>query len=163
MIIQSSRSNTFFRKTQATEAYGSNGFPVEEERTQYTHRIGNLALLSRRMNAQAQNYDFDKKKESYFTTCKGVSPFALTTQVLQKTEWTPAIINQRQKELLQKLKTLYGGCKSGVSSRQRVVPTPGLQATALRNAAACTVCFCQSKTSPLEGIVFTRYSCSSFP
>jgi hypothetical protein len=82
-------------------------FPVEEERTQYTHRIGNLALLSRKKNAQAQNYDFDKKKEGYFATSKGVSPFALTTQVLQKAEWTPAIINQRQKELLQKLKTLW--------------------------------------------------------
>jgi predicted DNA-binding protein YlxM (UPF0122 family) len=82
-------------------------FPVEEERAQYTHRIGNLALLSRKKNAQAQNYDFDKKKEGYFATSKGVSPFALTTQVLQKTEWTPAIINQRQNELLQKLKTLW--------------------------------------------------------
>lgn len=82
-------------------------FPVEEERAQYTHRIGNLALLSRKKNAQAQNYDFDKKKEGYFATSKGVSPFALTTQVLQKTEWTPAIINQRQKELLQKLRTLW--------------------------------------------------------
>lgn len=82
-------------------------FPVEEERAQYTHRIGNLALLSRKKNAQAQNYDFDKKKECYFATSKGVSPFALTTQVLQKTEWTPAVINQRQKELLQKLKTLW--------------------------------------------------------
>ncbi|MEI9477205.1 MAG: HNH endonuclease family protein, partial [Deltaproteobacteria bacterium] len=82
-------------------------FPMEEERAQYTHRIGNLALLSRKKNAQAQNYDFDKKKEGYFATSKGVSPFALTTQVLQKTEWTPAIINDRQKDLLQKLKTLW--------------------------------------------------------
>ena len=82
-------------------------FPIEEERAQYVHRIGNLALLSRRKNAQAQNYDFDKKKERYFATSKGISPFALTTQVLQKTEWTPAIINQRQEELLQRLKTLW--------------------------------------------------------
>lgn len=82
-------------------------FPTEEERAKYVHRIGNLALLSRRKNAEAQNYDFDKKKERYFATGKGVSPFALTTQVLQKTEWTPAVITQRQKELLQKLKTLW--------------------------------------------------------
>lgn len=82
-------------------------FPVEEERAKYTHRIGNLALLSRKKNAQAQNYEFDKKKDGYFATNKGVSPFALTTQVLQKTEWTPAIINQRQAELMQKLKTLW--------------------------------------------------------
>lgn len=82
-------------------------FPVDEERAKYTHRIGNLVLLSRKKNAQAQNYEFDKKKDGYFATSKGVSPFALTTQVLQKTEWTPAVINQRQKELLQKLKTLW--------------------------------------------------------
>jgi len=82
-------------------------FPVEEDRARYTHRIGNLALLSRKKNAQAQNYDFDKKKESYFATSKGVSPFALTTQVLRKTEWTPAVINHRQKELVQKLRALW--------------------------------------------------------
>lgn len=82
-------------------------FPAEEERAKYTHRIGNLALLSRKKNAQAQNYEFDKKKDGYFATNKGVSPFALTTQVLHKVEWTPAIINQRQEELLQKLKTLW--------------------------------------------------------
>ncbi len=82
-------------------------FPVDEERAKYTHRIGNLALLSRKKNAQAQNYEFDKKKAGYFATNKGVSPFALTTQVLNKAEWTPAIINQRQAELLQKLRTLW--------------------------------------------------------
>lgn len=82
-------------------------FPIDEERAKYTHRMGNLALLSRKKNAQAQNYEFDKKKDGYFAISKGVSPFALTTQVLQKTEWTPAIIIQRQKELLQKLKTLW--------------------------------------------------------
>jgi hypothetical protein len=82
-------------------------FSTDEERAQYVHRIGNLALLSRKKNAEAQNYDFDKKKEKYFATSRGVSPFALTTQVLNKTEWTPAIINQRQRESLQKLKTLW--------------------------------------------------------
>lgn len=82
-------------------------FTAKEERVQYIHRIGNLALLSRKKNAEAQNYDFDKKKEKYFATKKGVSPFALTTQVLGKIEWTPAIINERQKELLQTLKTLW--------------------------------------------------------
>lgn len=82
-------------------------FPVEEERTHWIHRIGNLVLLSRKKNAEAQNYEFDKKKQKYFITGEGVSPFALTTQVLQQTEWTPAIINQRQDELLRRLKTLW--------------------------------------------------------
>ena len=82
-------------------------FPIDEEREQYVHRIGNLALLSRKKNAEAQNYDFDKKKDKYFATKKGISPFVLTTQVLNKKEWTPAIINDRQKELLQKLQSLW--------------------------------------------------------
>lgn len=82
-------------------------FPNEDERLQYVHRIGNLVLLSCRKNAEAQNFDFDKKIEKYFTTSKGVSPFALTTQVLQSSEWTTAVINQRQEDLLKKLKTLW--------------------------------------------------------
>ena len=82
-------------------------FPTEEERSRYVHRIGNLLLLSQRKNSEAQNYDFVKKKEKYFATSRGVSPFALTTQVLQQVEWTPAIIIQRQQNLLQKLKLLW--------------------------------------------------------
>ncbi|MEH2412845.1 DUF262 domain-containing protein [Nostoc sp.] len=82
-------------------------FPNEEERIQYVHRIGNLALLSRNKNAEAQNYDFDKKKEKYFVGKKGISPFVLTTQVLQKSEWTPAVIEQRQEDSLQSLRKIW--------------------------------------------------------
>ena len=82
-------------------------FPTKEERIQYVHRIGNLVLLSRKKNSAAQNYDFDKKKKIYFATRNGVASFAITTQVLRETEWSPAIINQRQEELLQRLKTLW--------------------------------------------------------
>ena len=84
-----------------------NWFPTEEERAQYVHRLGNLVLLSRKKNSEAQNYDFDKKKAKYFVTGKGIAAFALTTQVLQWTEWTPAVIEKRQKELLVKLKDLW--------------------------------------------------------
>ncbi|MHB8094514.1 MAG: HNH endonuclease family protein [Candidatus Aminicenantales bacterium] len=41
-------------------------FPDPEERAQLVHRISNLALLSRRKNSQARNFDFDKKKTLYF-------------------------------------------------------------------------------------------------
>jgi len=82
-------------------------FPNEEERIQYVHRIGNLALLSRNKNSEAQNYDFDKKKEKYFLSKKGVSPFVLTTQVLQQSEWTPEVIKQRQEDCLQSLRKLW--------------------------------------------------------
>ena len=84
-----------------------NWFPTEEERAQYVHRLGNLVLLSRKKNSEAQNYEFDKKKAKYFVTGKGIAAFALTTQVLQWTEWTPTVIDQRQKDLLLRLKTLW--------------------------------------------------------
>ena len=82
-------------------------FPDEEARQSYVHRLGNLALLSGYKNSSAQNYDFDKKKDKYFTGKDGVSPFAITTQVLKESEWTPEVIKQRQDDLLGKLKQLW--------------------------------------------------------
>ncbi|MBU0965689.1 MAG: DUF262 domain-containing HNH endonuclease family protein [Proteobacteria bacterium] len=82
-------------------------FPDEDKRRQYVHRIGNMALLSRRKNSEAQNFEFEKKKQKYFAMDKGVSPFALTTQVLQKTEWTPEIVEERETELVKCLRKLW--------------------------------------------------------
>jgi uncharacterized protein with ParB-like and HNH nuclease domain len=81
-------------------------WPDDEERDDNTHRLGNLVLLSRRKNSQAKNYEFKRKKEEYFQR-KGVSAFALTTQVLNETEWTPEIVEERQKELVDKLKEVW--------------------------------------------------------
>jgi hypothetical protein len=58
--------------------------------------------LTRKKNSAASNFDFERKKTAYFTR-GGVSPFALTTQVLQYSEWTPKAIDDRQKELLERL------------------------------------------------------------
>ncbi|MGA7850338.1 MAG: HNH endonuclease family protein [Terriglobales bacterium] len=74
-------------------------FPTPNDRFQWVHRLGNLALLTRKKNSSASNYEFDKKKQSYFAQ-GGVSPFVLTTQVRDKNEWTPAIVAERQKQLL---------------------------------------------------------------
>jgi hypothetical protein len=81
-------------------------WPDEEEREKQVHRIGNLALLSRRNNSQAKNYDFNKKKEKYFKH-GGVCPFPLTTQVLNEDEWTPEVMKERQKKLLAKLMEVW--------------------------------------------------------
>ncbi|MER5480854.1 DUF262 domain-containing protein [Streptomyces sp. NPDC002734] len=72
----------------------------EEQRTHWTHRLGNLVLLNRAKNSAAQNYDFALKKAKYFTGRGGVVPFALTSQVLQHSEWTPAVLKARQDELM---------------------------------------------------------------
>lgn len=82
-------------------------FPTPELRREHVHRLGNLVLLSRRKNAQAQNFDFDDKKQKYFSSDKGISPFVLTTQVLQQREWTPAVVRERQASALAKLSELW--------------------------------------------------------
>lgn len=81
-------------------------FPEEEERANVTHRLGNLALLSRRKNAQAKNYSFDKKKREYFQR-NGVANFALTNQVLSREVWTPSVVEERQRELVAELKKVW--------------------------------------------------------
>ncbi|MEO7774721.1 MAG: DUF4268 domain-containing protein [Steroidobacteraceae bacterium] len=78
--------------------------PNPEDRLLWVHRLGNLALLTRKKNSAANNYDFDKKKTAYFTK-GGVSPFALTTQVLQHSEWTLKILEEREAQLLGVLET----------------------------------------------------------
>jgi hypothetical protein len=82
-------------------------FPDEEARQGYVHRLGNLALLSGYKNSSAQNYDFETKKQKYFTGKSGVSPFAMTTQVLNTPEWTPEVIEKRQDELINSFKELW--------------------------------------------------------
>ncbi len=82
-------------------------FPTKEQRENCMHRLGNLVLLSKRKNSQAQNYDFTLKKQKYFTTGQAISPFALTSQVLQYREWTPAVIEQRQKMLMNVLVRIW--------------------------------------------------------
>ncbi|HEX8387678.1 MAG TPA: DUF262 domain-containing HNH endonuclease family protein [Sphingomonas sp.] len=74
-------------------------FNDEEVRRDRTHRLGNLALLTRKKNSAASNYEFNKKKEAYFLK-DGVSPFPLTTQVIEHVRWTPEVVDARQKKLL---------------------------------------------------------------
>lgn len=75
----------------------------EQQRLDWTHRLGNLVLLNRTKNSEAQNYDFDVKKEKYFRSAKGAALFALTTQVLGHETWTPDVVQTRHKELERKL------------------------------------------------------------
>ncbi len=76
--------------------------PDEEKRRSLVHKLGNLALLSRVKNSSASNYELEKKKNSYFMV-KGVSPFAITTQVLSQNIWDESIILNRQNEYVKKL------------------------------------------------------------
>ena len=91
-------------QTPATASIWSEWFPEEEPRERWTHSLANLVLLSRRKNIQAQNFDFKRKKLEYFQR-EGVATFALTSQVLSQTEWTPDVLEKRQYDLIGRLKS----------------------------------------------------------
>jgi hypothetical protein len=74
-----------------------------EERKRWVHRLANLVPLNKRRNSQAQNYDFHLKKDAYFRGRSNVSSYALTSQVLNETAWTPDVVRDRQAELLRTL------------------------------------------------------------
>jgi hypothetical protein len=93
-------------QTPKTGSKWESWFPDPVKRASVVHRVGNLALLTRRKNSSAGNFEFDTKKNSYFAV-GGVSPFTITTQVLGVTEWTPAVVDKRQNDLLDKMKTLW--------------------------------------------------------
>lgn len=78
-------------------------WPDETERALWLNRIANLVPLTKQKNSAAQNFDFEKKKDVYFKGKSGTTTYPLTTQVLNEVEWTPAIVEQRQKNILQSL------------------------------------------------------------
>ncbi|MFB2599184.1 DUF262 domain-containing protein [Herbiconiux sp. P17] len=78
------------------------------ERARWTHRLANLVLLNRVKNSEAQNLDFVAKKAKYFSGKRGVSVFALTSQVLAEERWTPAVLETRQRALLSVLAGEWG-------------------------------------------------------
>lgn len=81
-------------------------FPDEEQREEWTHRLGNLVLLSKKKNSQARNFDFQRKKREYFQH-NGISPFAITTEVINEEKWTPGMLEERQERLLEKLRGVW--------------------------------------------------------
>lgn len=75
-------------------------WPDNLVRAEWLNRIANLLPLTRKKNSEAQNYDFNKKKEVYFKGKNGTSTYPLTTQVLGTTEWTVEVVKARQEKLL---------------------------------------------------------------
>lgn len=76
-------------------------------REQSVHKLGNLALLNRRQNTAALNWEFDVKKEKYYQKKTGGSPFQITSRVLKETDWTPAVFQRHQDEAVAKLKEVW--------------------------------------------------------
>jgi hypothetical protein len=78
-------------------------FPDEQKRSEWTHRIANLVLLTCRVNSRASNWDLERKKKDYFSSSDGSSPFVITQGVLQTKEWSPKHLYVRQRKLVRRL------------------------------------------------------------
>ncbi|MGB2728444.1 MAG: DUF262 domain-containing HNH endonuclease family protein [Halobacteriota archaeon] len=77
----------------------------EEERMEWTNKLGNLVLLSGRKNSKAQNYDFNTKKDVYF---KGKStPFRITQMIENEDKWNLEELKARHQKLLKDAKGIF--------------------------------------------------------
>lgn len=70
------------------------------KRETWVHKIANLVPLTRPKNSEAQNFDFDKKKNVYFTGKKGTTAYPLTTQVVHEKTWDEQTVIKRQQTLM---------------------------------------------------------------
>lgn len=90
-------------QTVVADSEWEESWPTEEVRQQWVHKIANLVPLTQQRNSAASNLDFAKKKTAYFGGRKGVSSYVMTTQVLNTPEWTPEVVEKRQKDLVEVL------------------------------------------------------------
>lgn len=78
----------------------------DAEQQEYTHKLGNLVLLTKKKNSKSQNFDFKFKKERYFDTDSYTS-FRITQQVKSESEWTPEVVKRRQQIAVSKLSQVW--------------------------------------------------------
>ncbi|MCY9658484.1 DUF262 domain-containing HNH endonuclease family protein [Paenibacillus chondroitinus] len=65
----------------------------DETRKFWTHRLGNLVLLSRMKNSSANNRSFDKKVKTYLS--KGMTDFTITKELSKYNDWNPSTLEER--------------------------------------------------------------------
>ncbi|MGM7634336.1 DUF262 domain-containing protein [Bacillus sp. Hm123] len=77
----------------------------DEQRKIWTHRLGNLVLLSRKKNASANNREFHIKLQKYFSN--GITDFELTKELKSYPQWTIEECQARHQQLADQLMKLY--------------------------------------------------------
>lgn len=78
----------------------------KEEHVQWINKLGNLTIIPRDRNAGAGNANFPAKKLAYAEQGKE-SPFALTREICEYDEWTPAAIEARHEKLKEEIRKLW--------------------------------------------------------
>lgn len=77
----------------------------EKSRAEWTNKIGNLVLLSRRKNSSANNLPFLDKKKSYFGG--SMTDFELTKEIDKYDRWDLSSVEKRHQKMLSRAKKLW--------------------------------------------------------
>ncbi|MCF8222727.1 MAG: DUF262 domain-containing HNH endonuclease family protein [Bacteroidales bacterium] len=79
---------------------------TDEQREEWTHKLGNLVLISRRKNTGQGRLDFADKKIKYFKN--SIESFPNSLRIMQKPSWKQDDLEFNHKELINLLKNHYG-------------------------------------------------------
>ncbi|MCT4697542.1 DUF262 domain-containing protein [Tenacibaculum haliotis] len=76
---------------------------TEEETENWTNSLANLTLLSLRKNVQAQNYNFNEKKNAYANIDNVISSFVITQDIMKENEWNVESLERRKENLINRI------------------------------------------------------------
>jgi uncharacterized protein DUF262/uncharacterized protein DUF1524 len=77
-----------------------------QQREEWTNRLGNLVLISRRKNVTQGRLDYAEKKQKYFE--KNIETFPNSLRVLKNTDWTPTILKTNHEFVIAKIREHLG-------------------------------------------------------
>ncbi len=79
------------------------GFANKEQAADFSSKIGNLTLLSKKLNQEASNKPFSQKRDGTYS----LSEFAMTTQLLKNDKWGQEEIETRSRHFASILARVY--------------------------------------------------------
>lgn len=79
----------------------------DDDRNQYTHKLGNLILIGRIKNASLGRKDYSEKRKKYFEKNIGTYPHSLHVYNRNPNKWALKELKDNHKELIKKLKEYY--------------------------------------------------------
>ena len=79
---------------------------TEEQRKEYTNKLGNLVLITTHKNTSQGRSDYAEKKERYFKSRINTCPNSL--RVLRNERWTPVELGANHNEVVMKIRQNYG-------------------------------------------------------
>jgi len=90
---------------------------TDDERTEWTDRLGNLVIITRRKNSSQGRLDYKEKKTHYFDKCIDTCPNSLRV-LRQNDKWTPAEIKSNHDTVMKRLRDHYGIAANAVLERE---------------------------------------------